>query len=56
MGIAELAALGEALELRVRSGAATLEDFGALARTRLELARRAQEDRSARLRGGVHGT
>ena len=55
VGIAELAALSEALELRVRSGSATLEDFGALARTLLELARREQEGRSARLRGEAQG-
>ena len=51
MGIAELMALGEALEARVRTGVATLEDFGALARARLELARRAEEVRAARLEG-----
>ena len=54
MELDELVALGEALERRVTSGTATLEDFGALARTRQELARRAGDDRSARQRGWKH--
>lgn len=41
----ELVALGEALDRCVRSGTATLEDFGELARVREELARRAEDDR-----------
>ena len=49
----ELVALCDALDHRVRSGTATLEDFGALARTRRELARRIEVDRWARLRGSV---
>jgi hypothetical protein len=46
-----LVALGDAFDLRVRYGTATLEDFGGLARTRRELARRAEAGRRARSRG-----
>ena len=49
----ELEALGDALDHRVRGGTATLEDFGALARVRRELARRAELGRWARSRGAV---
>ena len=51
MGSDELLALGEALDRRVRGGTATLEDFGALARTQRELARRAEARRLARTQG-----
>lgn len=51
MGCDELLALGEALDRRVRGGTATLEDFGALARTQRELARRAEARRWSRSRG-----
>jgi len=51
MACDELVALGEALDRRVRGGTATLEDFGALARTQRELARRAVARRWARSRG-----
>lgn len=43
MGHDELLAFSEALDLRVRSGTATLEDFGELARARQELARRGED-------------
>ncbi len=48
----DLVALGQVLELRVRRGTATLDDFGVLARTRRELARREEAAASARARGG----
>lgn len=53
LATAELVAWGDALDRRVRDGTATLDDYGALARTRVELARRAALARSARLRGGT---
>lgn len=43
MGRDELLAFSEALDQRVRGGTATLEDFGELARARLELARRGED-------------
>ena len=49
----ELVALGDALDLRVRRGTATLEDFGALARARRELARRVEVTERARTRGAI---
>lgn len=55
LGGDELAALVASLDLRVRHGTATLEDFGTLARTRLELARRDESSRAARLRGASDG-
>ena len=50
LALDELVALGDALDLRVRGGTATLEEFGALARARRELARRVEASRMARSR------
>jgi hypothetical protein len=47
----ELLAVADALEGRVRGGTATLEDYGALARARRALARRAEAGRWARSGG-----
>ena len=51
MSLDDLVALTAALDLRLKSGAATLADYGALARVRHELARRGGDARMAQEKG-----